>query len=456
MIKRKKKRMAKSGFIGSILIIAFLFLAITIYSVFSYLDQASTVPWSKRLIWLWFGFSIIIGCYIIMVLLIIRWFNALCKFKFIVNSHDSTQESIVHYHTSQGISINTFRNPRFILDVTTNTGNIDYKRIPLSDIPIAPEDIKPHTSYVYLLKPFVDIRKELMIKDETEEELITDFEHILKPPDIVNPLLYVSIGGLLWAIIAWGLLLTFSILLTIKLDDGYLTWRIIFIPIYCFLGLPVALWIIAFIHPRRMASRYKWYMIGWLYDLAKSKKTSHYTRYIFAVALYICASVISISFLIQYLDDPLSNTDFLYGTFLPQVIFFGTLFGWLFFWIIIPKIIEPTSRTRYPFHIVFFLLISSGLATTFFSLLWIRVQWTTFAWSWLLIPFISLCGFIIFSILYIIMNYMSFIEHMDMAMNDYLLGHIPIQHMPKDISQTNITGSEPLLPDITTDKKETL
>lgn len=447
--------MTKSGFIGTVLIIAFVFLAISIYSIFASLDQNSTLPWAKRFIWMWIGFAIIIGCYSIMILLVIRWFNCLCKFKFIHSTNSSTPDSIVNFHISEGLSVNEFRNPRFVLELTSNTGSNDYRKLSISEAPINPESMIKHASYVYLIKPFTETRKELLSKNESEEELMIDFQNILKSPNILNPLLYVSVGGLLWSIVAWGLLLSFSILMTIKLDDDLLTWNIVFIPVYCFLGLPVVLWIIAFIHPRNKTSRYRWYMIGWLFDMVRSHE-SKYRYYTFVVLSYICASVISVSFLVQYLDDLTPDTDFIYGIFLPQVGFFGFMFCWMFFWITLPKIVSPTSRSRYSFHIVFFLLIVSGLATTFFVLLWIRVQWTTFAWSWTLIPFISLCGFIAFSIMYTVMNYMQFVNNMDHAMDEYLLGNIPIHHTPSEIGQTNITGSESLLPDVTTEKKETL
>lgn len=441
--------MAKSGFIGAMLIIVFVFLAINMYSVFSSLDQSSTLPWAKRFIYLWFGFGILFVCYVTMAILIIRWFHSLVKYKFITNKEKCTPEQIINFHTSQGLSINTFRNPRFILDITTNVNNNDYRRIPILEAPIDKMSMVPHATYIYLLKPFYEVRQELYTKDKLDID--TTGDGILDPPEFTNTLAYLSTGGLLWALISWGLLLSFSILMTIKLDDDSLTWYVVFIPLYCFLGLPILIWVITILHSSNKVNRYKWYMIGWLFDVEHSRNRG-YKRYFFLVLVYICVSVTSIAFLSQYLDDPTPNTDFLYGIFLPQVCFWGSIFCWLLFWIVIPKIIDPTAKERYSLHLVIFLLVTTGLATTFFSLLWVRVQWATFAWSFLLIPFVFLCGIIVFSILYGIFNYM----YMDRVIDDYILSSLPFEHMTKDINQSNPSGSEPLLPDITTPSKETL
>lgn len=438
--------MTKSGFIGSILIIAFVFLGINVYSICSSLDQNSTLSWAKRFIWMWFGFGIIVGCYIIMLILIIWWYHSLCKYRFITYKNDPTDEDTINFNISQGISINHFRNPMYILGITSNVNNNDYRKIPIVEAPIDQKSMIPHATYVYLLKTFYEIKKDIY-KDD-----IKFSEDILYPPDINNTLLYCSRGGLFWALISWGLLVSFCILMTLKLDDHTeLAWRYIFIPLYCFIGLPILIWVIAICHSSAKINRYKWYIIGWIFDMTHAKKHG-YKRYEASVLTYICLSIISAVFLSEYLDDTTPDTDYLYGVFLPQVCFFGIIFCWLLFWIIIPKIIDPSSRDKYPFHIVVFLLTTTGLSTTFFVLLWVRVQWATYAWSFILIPFIALCIVISLSILYALINYMA----IDRMIDDYILSSIPFEHMTDDINKSNPSGSEPLLPDITTPNKETL
>lgn len=370
------------------IILAILTLFALLLDVFTTMDLESDITWPYEFKWLFIGLGLILSIMLFYTSVTWSWFRRLGVYGLYHSRHLDSR--YMWTYDAQGLAYST---------TMTRREDAYYEKTSASGFD------------VYLLKPkderrlqwYSVISQDAYSKgsEESRGKMIMDLD---TPPDIVNPLNMVNVGGLVWGYAFIGVLLCFVVMLLVYLE-GHMDWVYMAVPYSLLCIYP---WVLLFfqypVESRHWtpstwnAHKYHWLAISWIVDVVKNQER-YRNKYRLMLLGLLCACV-SIMFSYFVILDDLDSWGWLV-VFIVPIAFIGVVI-----FASVSKMVHimshPGQKTDTEWFQLLIMVLMYSTFNVFLILLWVRVSWAAYEWGWCLVPFGTCCLVTIISIVIVL------------------------------------------------------